>query len=504
MDHADTAQVAAVIGALGAALVLVAGTRFPLLAGFLLLAVAEAGLGLALTGGPSFDSGLFLPAVGLAVGGALFLGLVTAALVRWPTLVIPLLLAAAPFRLPLDVDRGHRFLVAVAESGELGRLLPLYVVLAAASLALVYRVIRGDTVFPLPRVLAAPAAACFALASLSLLWSSDTIAGANLLAFFLLPFATLVAVIGRAPFPDWMPRALAAIAVVLGCIFALVGLLQAATERLLFFAPNLEVANTYGSFFRVTSLFRDPSLYGRHLVLAIAVLLVAVWLRRVHWGVAAPLIALLWAGLYFSYSQSSMVALFVVTLGVTVVAGTRRMRLAAVGAAVGLVVLAAGFFVVELRDESARRVTSDRSRRVELTLEVVRDHPLWGVGIGAQPSESRDRSERFGPISNFVSHTTPLTVAAELGAVGLALYLLLLAGAARLIDEVRRRDRTLGLTLAAVLVALFVHALFYSGFFEDPITWVALGLAAAAVAVRVPERQPAVVLPPRAELVRTP
>ena len=51
---------------------------------------------------------------------------------------------------------------------------------------------------------------------------------------------------------------------------------------MLFFSPRLEVSNTYSSFFRVTSLFRDPSLYGRHLVAAIAILLVAIWLRRMR------------------------------------------------------------------------------------------------------------------------------------------------------------------------------------------------------------------------------
>jgi O-antigen ligase len=504
MEHADTAHLAAVFGALGAALALVARTRIVLLAGFGLLAAAEVALGVALTGGPALDGDLVLPAVGLAAAGGLFLAAAAAGLVRYPTLVLPLVLAAAPFRLPLDVDRAHRFFVAVADPGELGRLLPLYVVLAAAGLALVFRLVRGATVRPLPPVLAFPAAAFFAFASLSLLWSTDLVRGANLLAFFLLPFAAMLAVIGQAPFPSWMPRALAAVAVALGCLFAVIGLWQAATERLLFFAPNLEVANTYGSFFRVTSLFRDPSLYGRHLVLAIAVVLVALFFRRLHWGVAAVLIAVLWAGLYFSYSQSSMVALVAVTLGVAAFAGDRGLRLITAGTAAALVVVIAALLAVEFRDESARRVTSDRSRRVDLTAQVFRDHPVAGAGLGAQPGESRERSARFGPVSNFVSHTTPLTVAAELGVIGLALYVALLAGAGRVASEVWRRDAALGLALAAALVALFVHALFYSGFFEDPITWVALGTAASFLAVRAPATAAAVALPRRGELARAP
>jgi hypothetical protein len=44
-----------------------------------------------------------------------------------------------------------------------------------------------------------------------------------------------------------------------------------------------------------------------------------------------------------------------------------------------------------------------------------------------------------------------------------------------------RRDRALGLSLLAVFTILVVHSLAYSGFFEDPLTWGALGLAAASL-----------------------
>ena len=91
--------------------------------------------------------------------------------------------------------------------------------------------------------------------------------------------------------------------------------------------PSVEVGNAYSSFFRVTSLFRDPSLYGRHVVLGIAVLLVAVLYGRVSpFLAAARSIVVLFAGLWFSYSQSSMAALFVVTLALAAVAGDRALR----------------------------------------------------------------------------------------------------------------------------------------------------------------------------------
>jgi hypothetical protein len=75
---------------------------------------------------------------------------------------------------------------------------------------------------------------------------------------------------------------------------------------------------------------------------------------------------------------------------------------------------------------------------------------------------------------------TPLTVAAELGLLGLAAYAGFLLGALRAAFLAMRRDRALGLSLLAVFTILLVHSLAYSGFFEDPLTWGVLGLAAAS------------------------
>ena len=84
-----------------------------------------------------------------------------------------------------------------------------------------------------------------------------------------------------------------------------------------------------------------------------------------------------------------------------------------------------------------------------------------------------------------------MTVAAEQGVIGLAAYLALIAAAlAAMVAGVgRERDgaaaTTRDVARAAVLaafVALLVHTLAYAGFFEDPITWVLLALAASLAA----------------------
>jgi hypothetical protein len=482
VEHADTAQLAAVGGALASVLVLLARGRVALLAGLLLLAAAEAGLALSL-GDASLDKLSGAAGAAAACVALLALGGAAALLARRPALVPVAVLLAAPFRPPIAFDSSSSFLVAIAEDGRLGRLLPLYFVLAAAALALGWRTLRGRPVRALPNTIAWPAAAFFALAFVSLLWADDVEAGANLLTFFTLPFAALLATVARADFPDWVLRAMAAVGVGLATLFAVVGLYQIATHKLFFYAPNLAVSNANADYFRVTSLFGDPSLYGRHVVLGIGVALTLLAANRWRTWPLIGLVVVMWAGLLFSYSQSSMAALLLVTLALGLVTGDRRVRRAVAGLAVAAALAAGAFVVYELVDgESLNHITSDRTERVQDTTRVIEHHPLIGVGIGGQPRASRLLAGSDRPTPNFVSHTTPLTVAAELGAVGVVLYAWLLVGGALVIERVRRREPALGLALAASLLALFVHALFYSGFLEDPITWVVLATAAGWLA----------------------
>jgi O-antigen ligase len=399
-------------------------------------------------------------------------------------------LLAAPLRPPLSFDSSSTLLVQIADDGRLGRLLPLYFVLAAAAVALGWRALRGQELRPLPTPVALPAAAFFAFACCSLLWADDMEAATNMLLFFTLPFVALLATVARAEFPPWAPRALAGVALGLAAVFAAVGLWQAATHELFFYAPNLAVSNANTDYFRVTSLFGDPSLYGRHLVLGIGVALTLLATRRWRAWPLIGLLCLMWAGLLFSYSQSSMAALVVVTLALAVATGDRRVRRAVALLTLGAVLVACGYVAVQVADgESLNRITSDRTDRVEDAVRVIEEHPVVGVGIGGQPRASRRLVGSDRPTPNFVSHTTPLTVMAELGAIGLILYAWLLVGGARLILMVRRRDEALGLALGVSFIGLFVHALFYSGFLEDPLTWLVLGVAAAYCAQR--ERIPA-------------
>ncbi len=131
MEHADLAQLAAVCGALGSALALLARSRVALLAGLGALTAAEAGLAASL-GNEGVDKLSSAAGAAAAVVGLAVCGVAAWFLARRPALIPVLVLLAAPFRPPLAFDSANRFFVSVATDGRLGRLLPLYFVLAAA------------------------------------------------------------------------------------------------------------------------------------------------------------------------------------------------------------------------------------------------------------------------------------------------------------------------------------------------------------------------------------
>jgi O-antigen ligase len=468
VPHGDLAQLAAVVGAVGAAILLLSRTRLELLAGVAIATAGEALLAVALI--PGHDLKLFVsPASHAAalVFGLLVLVAATWALVRWPAVVPVALLAAAPFRISTSVGTQKAYLLD-----------PLYVVLAASVLALVVRTLRGEATRAraLPRLIAIPAAAFVFYTGLSLLWTHDLRQGSIELLFFLFPFSALVVVVARSPWRDWHPRALAVTLVALAGLFSAVALFQRVTHGHLL-ASDVERANAYTTYFRVTSLFKDPSVFGRHVVIAIGVLLVAMWLARVRFWVAAALIAFLFLGLLFAYSQSSFAALFAVTVAVSFVLGGPRLKRVLVVGAVACVLAGAAFVAATAVSDSARQATSGRTRLARVTWIVFEHHPVVGVGIGGQPQASKEEAKTQLSAQRDRSHTTPLTVAAELGIVGFLIYAALMVASARLLYLVTRRRRALGLGLASVFLALFVHSLFYAGFFEDPVVWGVLAVA---------------------------
>ncbi|HEX7609186.1 MAG TPA: hypothetical protein VF380_00810, partial [Solirubrobacteraceae bacterium] len=81
------------------------------------------------------------------------------------------------------------------------------------------------------------------------------------------------------------------------------------------------------------------------------------------------------------------------------------------------------------------------------------------------------------------SHTIPVTVAAEQGILGLAVYFALLVASFAVLFRGAGRSPP-RIAIAACFAALVLHTWTYADFLEDPFTWalLAIGLALADAA----------------------
>jgi O-antigen ligase len=349
-----------------------------------------------------------------------------------------------------------------------------------------WELVQGDTRARELGVVTWPLAAFVGWTGLSILWTGDVRQGAIELLFFFLPFGLLAIALARLRWSRLIALGLLVELTAMAVVFALIGIYQYET-RDVFWNPKLLVSNAYAPFYRVNSVFWDPSIYGRFLVVAILSLLVVVLFVRIrgwaYWATAA--IAVIWAGLYFSYSQSSFAALAVGVIVAAVFAwGRRGIALAAVAA----VIVAAGALAVPsvrhdvLGNGNGKSATSGRGKLVRKGAHIAVHHPVVGVGVGGFKHAYADLTNLRGTEPNAAaSHTTPVTVAAEGGIVGFALYVWLLVAALGLAFRRFARDLpgSSALALGLVLTAIAVHSLFYNAFFEDPTVWGVIGLVAA-------------------------
>ena len=464
---------------------------------------------------------------GLCALGVMVVATLATLFVRRPAAFPLLVVAVLPFRVPIE---------AAGQTANL--LVPLYLVIAAGCVAHAARIwvvrlqaeakalrlqagegVRGGTTTPGPLELAL--GAFLVLYALQATYSKDFDTALEQAVFFLIPFALLYALLREV---RWTRE------VVLGCVVVLVGLALVFCligfweyeRRELFWNPKVIAANQFESYFRVNSVFWDPNVYGRFLVLVmLAVTAVALWSSRVRVAMgAAVVLAMLWAGLVLTFSQSSFAALLA---GLAVLAALRwDVRRAAAAAGVALV-LGAGFAAlfqdtlkIDLSTSGGlNSVTSGRSDLIGGGVELFANRPLQGYGSGSFGRAYR--LERKGNQQQAVSasHTMPVTVAAEQGLIGLAVYLAVLGTALWTLfgDALWRgmRDRAppavdgasaaaagsyraARAALAAMFVALVVHTMVYAAFLEDPFTWVVL----AAGVCLAPQARLGIVLRPSA------
>jgi O-antigen ligase len=469
------AELGAPIACIGLAVLLLARTRRSRIAG-----LGYAGVGtilLCVSLAPTAGAEL-----GAAIGGAIVLGPLLAWLFRRePWLIAFGTLAFVPFRVGF---LGHSLLV------------PLYAVALGAAGLLLWQLVDGDERTRELGIVSWPLALYLVWVGFSVAWSVDLrTAAIDMLAFYV-PFTILALSIARLPWRSSRVRILYGELVAMALIFACVGFYQYET-RTIFENTKLQQINTFQALFRVNSVFFDPSIYGRFLVVAMIATAVLVVRGRLSLraGLAAlAFIAVAWLGLLISFSQSSFAALLVAVFVLAAIVW----RWKSLFALLAVLVVAAGVAVTQPSLEHALRhhtvsglnkATGGRASLIAVGIKIAKAHPTHGVGLGGFEHAYSKRTGHPPKLS--ASHNTPVTVAAEEGGPGLVLFFWLV-GAVLLAAYRRIGHRTYGLVaLAAGLgfLAIFVHSLAYNDLFEDPTTWGLIGLVALVSPVRVRARE---------------
>jgi hypothetical protein len=502
--NVDLARLGGVVGALGLSVLIAAPLRTWRIAG---LAGWAVGCGmLAVSLAPSGHHRAFAAA---AVVGVVAAGLLAWLFVRVPWAVAVFLLACAPARIPVSIG-----------STKANLLLPLYVVVAGAALALAYELVapehvasarRGRVFAPRGRHLgeeaviavppdretprlgpfAWPAAALIGWSGICLLWSDGTREGAIYLLFYMLPLGLLAVVLARAPWSINSVKVLYAMLAAMAVVFAAIGVEQYLTRNI-YWNPKVKVDNAFAPvdwFYRVNSVFYDPSIYGRFLVVAILASVALVLFARgwPAWA-AAALAAATMVGLLPSFSQSSYFALAIGIAAGLVVLWRRRaiLPLALAAAVLAAVMLGVPQFRHRILGKAGlSHATGGRSTLVSTGTQLFFHHPLIGVGTGGFVAGYAKETHKKG----HASHTAPITVAAETGVVGFAALCWLLFYALVLPYRGNRAATPTGrarLAFGLALLAIVVHSLFYNALIEDPLFWGLIALS--AIALREPER----------------
>jgi O-antigen ligase len=446
--------------------------------------------------------------------GACVVAALAVVIARAPRALPLLAIFALPFRLPIATGGGTSNL-----------LIPLYLVVGAGALAWAVPRLRGsaaaddsaqdgrppaaDSLPPAgrwawmtsPRGLEWLLAAAVVLYALQAAYSADFTKALENVVFFYVPFALLFALLREVRWTRELLLQCLAVAVALAVVFAGIGFVEY-DRRQLFLNPKVVAADQYGNYFRVNSLFFDPNIYGRFLALVmVAVMTVVLWSARRR-PVLAGGAVLLWllAGLVTSFSQSSIAALL---LGLAVLAAYRwdvratlyvTVALAAIALVAALAAPPSLHLGLTGRGGSASNATSGRTKLIEGGLRLFAERPLQGYGPGSFAQEYRAREHVTSLSATSASHTIPVTVAAEQGVVGLAVYVALLVAAFAVLFRGAGRSPP-RVALAACFAELVLHTFTYADFLEDPETWLLLGIGVAlAVAGGVdgtPRGQPA-------------
>ena len=258
------------------------------------------------------------------------------------------------------------------------------------------------------------------------------------------------------------------------------------------------MSNDFHFYLRVNSLFWDPNIYGRYLALAIVISLgVLVWLRDRRWASGPRRRDR--RDLRRALRRLLPVELHSLLVGIAVLMALRWSLLwTAIAAPLVAAVAVAGLLAIGGGSDSDEPVgikTEGRTTLIRGGIDLAEERPLYGHGSASFP-EAFAEAEDVKKGENTVSHNEPVTVAAEQGAIGVLVYLALLAVASWTLlsgmrgiapglggnagsDAAEREFSAARIAIAAAFGGLLVHTIGYAGYLTDPLTWALLATGAA-------------------------
>ncbi|MDR3270402.1 MAG: O-antigen ligase family protein [Peptococcaceae bacterium] len=243
-----------------------------------------------------------------------------------------------------------------------------------------------------------------------------------------------------------------------------------------------------GMIARPPATFIDANILARYLILALVANIVLQYYTQERRARVVYRIAMLGlaGALAATFSRSGYLTLVVVLLALAVWTRTKKILLP-VGllavAGVALLALNPGIWqrLLTLK-EGISALDAQRQYLVQAAWAMFQAHPLRGVGLGSFHKVFMDQYVFMQTVEDgaTLSHTSLLTIAAELGALGLAALAGVWAALAGLYRQASRQlggeNRMIAIAYILWILTIFISSQSESRFFEDPLVWVSCGM----------------------------
>lgn len=238
---------------------------------------------------------------------------------------------------------------------------------------------------------------------------------------------------------------------------------------------------------RINVTFVDPNILARYMVISAVACLVLGLSATKRWakGLYQGAFLLIVGNIGLSMSRSGVLTFILVMVLLMVLIGWKRVGLwllPTVGAGVAYIMFnpALASRLATLK-EGLGALDQQRPYLIKAGLDMFQHHKIYGIGLGGYGQEFLKHYLSYKTVEGgaTLSHTTVVTIAAELGILGLAALCIVTIMIFWTYRQVFLRSKAWGLYAAGavgVLAAIFLSSQSEGRLFEDPMLWVFLAV----------------------------